>query len=179
MAYEHYCFGRTLKEDLFTNPSGTKLEGYDDSNVPSYNFSNQSGAVDTNNWAYWVEVLPRNIAFADFSTCKVPNIACDTRVYANGILRVDRTSNYIPDGFLNFEVFPNPNHGEFIVKTTGAFEGSVHYELYNSLGVPVRTGIWDKLIPEQAFEMKIKEVPSGVYFIRLFDQEARLTEVQQ
>ena len=61
----------------------------------------------------------------------------------------------------HFEVFPNPNNGNFSINTTGIKSSII--QIFNGLG----NMIYNHVSQNQNLNIDISNVPNGIYFVKL------------
>lgn len=69
----------------------------------------------------------------------------------------------------NVKIFPNPNHGKFVIEANGIMNEEVNIEIYNSNGKIVflnNSATVDGILHK---EMDLTDIASGVYYIKITD----------
>jgi hypothetical protein len=83
--------------------------------------------------------------------------------------------NRLIDGIL-FEVFPNPNNGNFIVKMTSAKEENLNLRILNNQGKVVFEEMNIGSIQVFSREVNLSDFSEGLYFISLYSSEKNYIE---
>ncbi|WP_299365227.1 reprolysin-like metallopeptidase [Winogradskyella sp.] len=74
-----------------------------------------------------------------------------------------------------FEIYPNPNNGEFTVRLTNPLSEKIDIELYDINGRKIYTRTYDSISDFEAL-VKLDGVQSGVYLIKVKDGINEMTE---
>ena len=80
---------------------------------------------------------------------------------------------------LSFEVFPNPNSGTFYVKLDEFDEKPININVYNQLGQLVFTQKVGLLNENNSFEIELKNIDSGIYYVHLISDSAGIFGTQK
>jgi len=76
-----------------------------------------------------------------------------------------------------FEVFPNPNNGAFVVGiTTEKVSDKVELQLFNAIGILVYRKELKPTSVSYNETVNLGNLPTGIYFIHLFDDENLFNE---
>lgn len=67
----------------------------------------------------------------------------------------------------SFSVFPNPTNGDFIIKNMNRFNEKAFLTIYNVLGNKVTE---NRVIENDFQNLSLKEFSSGLYFVKVFDE---------
>ncbi|HKR03144.1 MAG TPA: T9SS type A sorting domain-containing protein [Bacteroidia bacterium] len=67
----------------------------------------------------------------------------------------------------SFQVYPNPSSGDLFVLYDG-ISTNIKLEIYNALGISIYSGL---LSNKSEKEIRFKNFPSGIYFVKVFDGE--------
>src|SRR5690606_27523339 len=78
-------------------------------------------------------------------------------------------------GFANFNVFPNPNQGEFNIKLNSASTSKINVEVYDVSGRMIYQNLYEKG-GDFNETILLKNAQSGIYLLRVSDGLRRATK---
>jgi len=105
---------------------------------------------------------------------KVTNSCGSSETTATVNIQTVSNSNYhISTEFL---IFPNPAKEEFTVMVKSEYFGEIELFLINGLGQIVKQEKVNKSAASIDFNMNIKGLPSGTYFVKMFSQKQNYTK---
>ncbi|MCF8238317.1 MAG: PKD domain-containing protein [Saprospiraceae bacterium] len=85
------------------------------------------------------------------------------------VVQVDNTSIELPAFLTGIQILPNPSNGLFTLELTGKPIGMLHYDVLDILGQQVYAGSVDFNASPLRHAIYMPDVPSGQYFLRLWD----------
>jgi len=132
------------------------------------NLSYTDITAPTDSARYIIEAAPLQPCNASFKY-PTPNASTVKSSKSNSS---DRTNNPVSVGEISTDktisVFPNPNHGNFIIRLTDYKSQITKVNLYNMMGEL----IYQKSIINSNTEIQISEIPKGVYQLKVIMENA-------
>ena len=93
---------------------------------------------------------------------------CGVSVYQTTVT-VDVVGVNDVDWVQKFRLFPNPNHGAFVLEMEGASSDELRFDLYNTTGQLIRSDIANFSTGKLNRRFDYGALPSGVYAFRISD----------
>ncbi len=107
-------------------------------------------------------------AFGSYNVQLIASNACGADTVVQTVT-VNNTSIELPDFLTGIQVLPNPSNGLFVLELTGKPIGTVRYDVLDILGQQVHAGSVDFTASPARHTVNMPDVPSGQYFLRLWD----------
>ena len=100
------------------------------------------------------------------------------QVYKNGYVRYSNTRQVMLEksGPIKFSLYPNPSDGIVGIKFDNNYEGQFNIQIYNTQGQVVMKK--DVVVSNSSY-IKVADLRSGVYWLRLTDKKSQMTCVNQ
>ena len=74
----------------------------------------------------------------------------------------------------NFEIYPNPNKGNFTLRGSNIFALRLNYLLYNMSGQLVWKKENESLFAQENTEIQLSNIAAGVYLLKIQDASGRI-----
>ena len=101
----------------------------------------------------------------------IGNMAGGFKIYfANGIVGIDEHQR---SQHISFDLYPNPSNGDFTIDLKDFFRyNDLNLSVYDMLGKEVKS----QVISRSRMSISLQEVPSGMYFVRVFNKDLSLVK---
>ncbi len=154
--------------------------------IPDASFSYESDQLDVDftnatvfgtcyEWEFEPAIISLDIdpehkfsAFGSYNVQLIASNACGSDTVVQTVT-VNNTSIELPDFLTGIQVLPNPSSGLFVLELTGEPIGMIRYDVLDILGQQVHAGTFDFSASPVRHSVNLPDVPSGQYFLRLWD----------